>query len=108
VAESIRNIQFVCPKHAPVPNPELGKKPREFFVGKFCKLTFKVRSGRKTLYEHMWVRRTDLAGGSKVKLIGELNNHPIIPEIAARWRIGDTRVFTPKDIIEVLNDLDNN
>ena len=67
------NIGWVCPNHAPKPDPQYLDKPLQWFVGKNCKLGFPTGRKEAPFLEFMWVYVT---GHQDNELTGRLNNDP--------------------------------
>lgn len=72
--ESSSNICFTCSKHASKPDPELAKKPVDYFIGKYVKVSFNEINTNNI--EHVWV----LVSSAKnpTTLIGTIDNDPIL------------------------------
>jgi uncharacterized protein YegJ (DUF2314 family) len=88
------NTAFVCPNHAPKPDPELAKRDPASLVGKFVKTAFTNEGWT----EHMWVAVTHVEGTT---LHGTLDNDPIGPLLE---KCGDQVVVQMNEIEEVLDE----
>jgi hypothetical protein len=96
--EPLSNIGMVCSAHLKKPDPQFLKKPKKWFVGKYCKLAFPiVRSPAKERQELMWVRVICLAKQKVEELRGILDNDPVLADFAC----GDIIEFSRSEIIEV-------
>lgn len=98
--ESLSNLNAVCAKHAPQPNPDLvkiAKKSPQTFLGWFVKKGFPAKKpdGSDTI-EHMWVKVKEVKDGD---LMGELNNDPLLDCGVA---LGDLVTVKPDEIEEAL------
>ncbi len=94
--EPLCNIDILCPKHAPKPDPRYRKMPMEHFVGKHCKLAFPAGPNK----EHMWVHCTGLARHSNQRLGGLLENDPVFVDGVRR---GDWIEFRRSQIEDVFS-----
>jgi hypothetical protein len=95
--ESEKNMRIVPPCCAPKPQAIYLGLPPKWFLGKYVKLGFPTKEGRK---EHCWVLVDGLADEEDQELVGVLNNDPII---ATDWNCGDRLSFHRNEIEDVLD-----
>lgn len=101
MAEDPNNIDMLCPKHAPKPNPEFANMPLEFFKGRNVKLGF--HHGKLGGVEHMWVECLGIATDAEEELCGLLNSDPVYAELVC----GDMVLFDRSEIEDLYEVEDN-
>lgn len=93
--ESLNNIGYVCPNHAPKSGKYVGQDPKTF-IGKYVKLAFDDRNGK--MKEHMWVKVVGFHDEQKGELRGVLDNDPVF-EVG--YVCGDELAFEVHEIEDV-------
>ncbi len=97
----IGNVGFACKKHALVKGKFVGYAP-SLFMGKYVKIGFRIKNRKpedpKT--ENMWILVKNYHDDKK-RFRGTLENDPAHPNLAVKFKCGDTVYFGIRDILDV-------
>lgn len=93
MSEPQNNIRFRCDLHKSHPDPVYAEMPFDFFIGKYCKLSFPAPEGK---HELMWVKveKVEEIEG-KMMLVGILDNDPTL---VTNYKYGDGVGFEREEI----------